>query len=277
MKNNFSSGDYLTISQAAKACSVSRATLLRLEADGFITPAQQEENGYRYYDSYNIYRILQILGLQDVGLSRKELPHELYGEQLDRTLEKMEQRLEELHRQVRSLRAQLTPGKHLSIRWTAFPSRCLYIRPVPPPLLFNKLYEGPGVFDRFFLDAAREGYPLAWNSSVCLVVWDPERLFHPTDGTPGPCSYGLLLREEIHDANTIILPSVRVLCTLWYGPYQGMQDAFQLLQKTLEKNGKTPCGPAQLLSIIGPHTGREIPSESYITEVCVPYEIWNKP
>lgn len=47
--------NYLTINQLAKVCSISRASLLRMEQDGILTPAYvNPDNGYRYYDSGSV-------------------------------------------------------------------------------------------------------------------------------------------------------------------------------------------------------------------------------
>ena len=49
------------ITEAARACSLSRSTLLRLEEKGLLTPAYTApDSGRRYYDNHNVARILQI-------------------------------------------------------------------------------------------------------------------------------------------------------------------------------------------------------------------------
>ncbi len=67
---------YLTISQLAKVCSTSRASLLRMEQDGLLTPAYTNpENGYRYYDSQNLVRVMRINSLQELGITHQEMKH----------------------------------------------------------------------------------------------------------------------------------------------------------------------------------------------------------
>ena len=52
---------FFQISEAARACGVSRSTLMRLEEKGLLTPAYiAPESGRRYYDNHNVARILQI-------------------------------------------------------------------------------------------------------------------------------------------------------------------------------------------------------------------------
>lgn len=57
------------ITEAARACSLSRSTLLRLEEKGLLTPAYTApDSGRRYYDNHNVARILQIEKMKAMGL-----------------------------------------------------------------------------------------------------------------------------------------------------------------------------------------------------------------
>ena len=63
-----------TANQLAHACSISRATILRLEADGLLSPVKREGTAeYRYYDCSSVMHVLQILSLQKMGFTRKEI------------------------------------------------------------------------------------------------------------------------------------------------------------------------------------------------------------
>ena len=53
--------DLFQITEAAHACGLSRSTLMRMEEKGLLTPAYiAPESGRRYYDNFNVARILQI-------------------------------------------------------------------------------------------------------------------------------------------------------------------------------------------------------------------------
>ena len=53
--------DLFQIAEAAHACGLSRSTLMRMEEKGLLTPAYiAPESGRRYYDNFNVARILQI-------------------------------------------------------------------------------------------------------------------------------------------------------------------------------------------------------------------------
>ena len=55
-------------------CGVSRATLLRYEEEGLLTPAKKDpDSGYRYYSCENLAEIISILQYQHLGFTKKEI------------------------------------------------------------------------------------------------------------------------------------------------------------------------------------------------------------
>ena len=62
------------ITEAARACGLSRSTLLRMEEKGLVTPAYTApDSGRRYYDNHNVARIMQIEKFKAMGLGSKEI------------------------------------------------------------------------------------------------------------------------------------------------------------------------------------------------------------
>ena len=94
------------ITEAAKACGISRSTLMRLEEKGLIKPIYiSKESGRRYYDNYNITRILEIEKFKSMGLSTEEII-EFYqsGGQISKILLPLEEKLSNLKRSVDELK-----------------------------------------------------------------------------------------------------------------------------------------------------------------------------
>ena len=90
------------ITEAAKACGISRSTLMRLEEKGLIKPAYiSKESGRRYYDNYNIARILEIEKFKNMGLSNEDII-DFYksGGQISKILSPLEEMLSNLQRSV---------------------------------------------------------------------------------------------------------------------------------------------------------------------------------
>ena len=66
--------DLFSISQTVRSTGVSRALLLKLEDAGFLVPKKKnDKTGYRYYDTFNIHKILEYKRLRFDGLSQSEV------------------------------------------------------------------------------------------------------------------------------------------------------------------------------------------------------------
>lgn len=62
------------ITEAARACGLSRSTLLRMEEKGLLTPAYiAPDSGRRYYDNHNVARIMQIEKFKSMGISNEQI------------------------------------------------------------------------------------------------------------------------------------------------------------------------------------------------------------
>ena len=53
--------DLFQITEAARACGVSRSTLMRMEESGLLKPAYvSKDSGRRYYDNFSVAHVLQV-------------------------------------------------------------------------------------------------------------------------------------------------------------------------------------------------------------------------
>ena len=60
---------FFQITEAARACGLSRSTLMRMEERGLLTPVfTAPDSGRRYYDNHNVARIMQIEKFKAMGL-----------------------------------------------------------------------------------------------------------------------------------------------------------------------------------------------------------------
>jgi DNA-binding transcriptional MerR regulator len=58
----------LTVSQLAKACSISRTSILYYEREGLLLPKNRSDNGYRWYGKTEIERLGRILSYRSFGV-----------------------------------------------------------------------------------------------------------------------------------------------------------------------------------------------------------------
>lgn len=63
----------LTVTQLAKACNVSRTTVLYYERAGLLLPASRSENGYRWYGDKEVNRLKAITSYRSFGLPIQDI------------------------------------------------------------------------------------------------------------------------------------------------------------------------------------------------------------
>lgn len=100
-------GDFmLTVTQLARQCGISRATILYYEREGLLTPASRSENGYRWYGDIEIERLKSIVSYRSYGI-----PVANIGNLLDRRkgmsqFQILRDHLNELGKEINLLRKQ---------------------------------------------------------------------------------------------------------------------------------------------------------------------------
>ncbi|MCX2455311.1 MerR family transcriptional regulator [Lacticaseibacillus nasuensis] len=94
----------LKISEMAKLANTTRRTLIFYDEQGVFQPVKKSASGYRYYDYSQVYELLTILGLRDVGLSLAQIKAIQAGSQ---------QSQPELQQALSKITGQLTQLQHI--------------------------------------------------------------------------------------------------------------------------------------------------------------------
>ncbi len=96
----------LTITKLAKACNVSRTTILYYEREGLLTPTLRAENGYRWYGKNELARLNDIIRFRSFGIPVAKIAPLLehnnevcQSEILKAQFEKLEQNILDLRKQ----------------------------------------------------------------------------------------------------------------------------------------------------------------------------------
>lgn len=117
------------IGQLARACDISRATLMRFEEDGLLTPAYiNEESGYRYYDSNNLAQVLNVLKFQKLGFTKKEIRTMDNPEKIDESIRKLHHQHMLLLRELEDLTARKDKPETIQIRAVNTLGGCFFFR-----------------------------------------------------------------------------------------------------------------------------------------------------
>lgn len=240
-----------TINQIAKLCSVSRATLIRMEEDGILQPAYKNpENGYRYYDSENAITVIHNLSLQRLGLTHKEIksytPESDYKGFLE-ILEKKRRHLEDL---ISEIRARLTAVDEFEIEEIiASPCTC-YTK-----TLHNIRYISviPGFVRETLVEAMNKGFVIDWRIPNCVMTDAEDFLEGRFNDRPHDFTACIPIgskKGHTHDENLVTFESTRSVSILLAGNTRNIMDACKRLGEYLKDNGLAPCGKGKFMGII---------------------------
>ena len=97
-------------------------------------------------------------------------------------------------------------------------------------------------------------------------------------GPPGSSQLALLyiahmpVHPEKAPADAMVLPGCRVLSALYYGDYNGLDEAWLALGREVKARGLTPADFPRALGIVAPYMGREIETRRYCSRLALPVE-----
>lgn len=259
--------DYFPIAMVAKACGISRSTILRLEEKGLLTPVYTSpESGRRYYDNHNISRILQIQHLHAMGLSTNEII-QYYKSNGDITggLSILQEKLSLLQRSIDelSIRAQKIPALETSI--IELPEYVCITKEhhgLYNSEKYNAMYE-------FYSEAIEKGYRLS-PEPLFIINKRTDYLDGYISSEPFDFITCIPLQKETATADAVTFPACTVLSVLIYGDYKLLNKAILLLGEEIKRLNLTPTDYQRTIGIVGPYTGTEISSDMYCTRLAVP-------
>lgn len=261
--------DLFTIGEVGKVCGVSSSTIRRLEERGLLTPAQvDEQSGYRYYDTYNINKILQIIAFQKMGLSYDDVL-EFYGSGGSSSgfLQRLEQRLSWLRSTVNEMRLWNDNKKHLS---------CELIE-IPDYVCYAKEFTG-----KSFDDEYRDMYELCtevFKKGYRMLATEPMFVINKNDDLS---IIGLGNKESVYECciplepdcaseETTVVPGGKALSILCYGDYKTITDPVTaLLTEKMKELGLKPNGYLRGLCLVAPYMGKEINPDKFVSRYILP-------
>ena len=258
---------FFQITEAARACGLSRSTLMRMEEKGLLTPAYiAPDSGRRYYDNFNVARILQVEKFKAMGLSNGEIAaYFAHGGDASQLLAALESRLRELERSINEMRLRAAETDAFSVQMMTLPAVTCCIRWCVGHT-FEERYDA--MYD-FYSQCIRKGYTL---SDEPLFTLSERRDY--LDGyigdTPYPFAVCVPVRPEKAPAEAKLLPECRALSVLYCGDYSGVDEAWLTLGREVKARGLTPAAPPRVLGIVAPYTGREIETRRYCSHLALP-------
>lgn len=266
---NTHASELYAITEAAHACGLSRSTLLRLEARGLLTPAYTSpDSGRRYYDNYNIARVLQIEALRAMGLSTEDIAaYFASGGDASAQLRVMEARLRELERSVEALRIRAAQDETIRVQIVSLPAVTCCTRRVTDVAEAEAM---AAMYD-FYGACVRRG---------CVIAHEPLfRVIERTDYLAGqlsaeaqpftlciPVPPGKAPKDAVH------FPACTALSVLYYGGAREQAEAWLTLGREAIERGVKIAGLPRAVDIVSSYTGQEIEQRRYCSRLVLPIE-----
>lgn len=267
-----------TINQIAKLCSVSRATLIRMEEDGILQPAYRNpENGYRYYDSENAITVIHNLSLQRLGLTHKEIKSYTPIGDNSGFLEILEKKRRHLEDLISEIRARLTAVNQFEIEEVR-PNACTCYTKT----LYNVRYISviPGFVRETLVEAMSKGYVIDWRIPNCVMTEAKDFLegrFYDRPHDFTACIPIGSTKGHMHDESIITFESARSVSILLAGDSRNIRDACIKLGDYLKDNGLVPCDKGKFMGIINEFPRYEDPENNHAARIVVPVCSCNEP
>lgn len=255
------------ISEAARACGVSRSTLMRMEEKGILKPAYvSKESGRRYYDNFNIAQIIQVEKFKSMGLSSKEIiRYYESGGQIEPLRAALEYKLYELQNGVEELQIRSAEPGTYSI------SEMI----IPEVVCFMSKSMGHTIKDKYeasfnaFAECVRKGYRLS--DEPLFTISDRSDYLSGHIGAEDYPLYSCIpLKEKTPEA--VVLPRCKVFSFLYYGSYDDIDEAWLTFGREINKRNLKPTGLPRVLGLVAPYTGKEIAQKRYCSRFVVPIE-----
>ena len=259
-----------TVKDVSRACGISRATLLRMEESGFLTPYQVDpDSGYRYYDTGNIAAIGQYQWLQKAGLSRVEIA-DLYLGRVDseQFLTEQRRKLEAMRRFVSEYELRHDRSKDHMISRQTLPETIYYCTEIGDASSFE---EGGMLGYLAHQRCIAQGYRLLGSEPMAAVRED----WSTWAGSSSDYGFTICIpvvpdSDWESDANLRRFPATEALSIIGFGGYSVIPKLWRRLLEEVEAQGLEPCGPQRVIALVAPYVGDHVRPDEYCSECVVP-------
>jgi len=247
--------------QLAKACGISRSTILRLEDEGFISPSFTEPStGKRYYSFSDAARVIQVMTLRNFGLE-KEIIHRFFDRQEDYQicLDVLQERLDNLTRIIRVVKIWQNANEDFhSVRKKIGSVRCYSKKSENNENLFEFLTDT-------FTEVINKGIEINIEKTPFLQI------FMQSETDVYEIYACIPVIEEIRN-NIIQIPSCKALSIQWRGNITNQSDILKQIQKEAQKQGISSMKEFRILAAYDEFTDRNLLNNIKGLQFIIPEE-----
>lgn len=257
-----------SIKEAARACGVSRSTLLRMEKDGFLTPYRVDPNtGYRYYDLQNVAAVGQYQRLQEAGLSRKEVA-DLYYERVDsqKFLETQRQKLCRMQRFLEGYELRHDRSQNFTVSYVTLPAVTCYCTEITA----SSPEEMATLSFLAHEKCVAEGYRMLGSEPLFGIPHEqfPRMEYDRTEHHSTLCIPVVPDSKSTHQLR--FFSATEALSILGIGEFSIVPNLWDRLWVELDARGLEASEPARFIALVAPYAGAHYRPEDYCYECVVP-------
>ena len=256
------------ITEVAKACGVSRSTLMRMEEKGLLKPTYvSPDSGRRYYDNFSVSHILQIGKLRSMGLTNDEIiKYYSDGGKISDILPSLEARLSNLQRGVEEFRLRSSEGGGEIVSEMILPEVYCMVKRCTGLTIQDKYNE----MFAFYGECVKNGYELS--DEPLFAIQERTDFMEGRIGTE-PYAFSVCVPVKDRTIKGVErLAACRVLSVLYYGDYGHSDENWLKLGKELKARNLKPAGYPRALGIVAPYTGKEMDASRYCSRLVIPIE-----
>lgn len=276
-----------TTNQLARACGISRATVLRLEERGLIKPrARYKAGASRMYDSHDVYQVSSLMALRHFGFDVDEI-RKFQENNYDYTVLKtaVASKIRELQYLLTSLDAYTDTSHHLTTGVTSAPGLMSYAEPVT---LTSDWSRNLRLFIPAIDQAIRQKFQLNWHFPPAIVLpkdYAPGRErsedipaavcipIEPGSTKPSQCEQAVSLNDLAalpEESFLALFDPTDYFYTSWRGSMGGFSEAFEVLEGSIDEHGRQRYGHMFIAQYAGEFFGKNIPEDSNYLRILQP-------
>lgn len=266
--------DLFSMKRTTQATGVSRAMLIRLENAGFITPhTVNHETGYRYYDTFNVHKVLEYKRLRLMGLSQADIfdycsaADDVKLKDILRTLRKQEMLLKQ---EIEFLSLRVEKTRQRSFSFYDYEAALCLIKEgdfVNPLDMMTFAYNGSvEIISRGLKPSATQHIMTLRYDTKTKKSGDPEKPFHIK--LCFPIERDIPKGADLTDIEEV--PACHTLSILSYG-LSNADESRDLLWQKIEELHLTPLSDEMRSeSILAPYVNMQATPDDYVSRFSVP-------
>ncbi len=260
----------LSIGIIAKSLGISESTIRRMEAAGLLTPAAKaESSNYRYYDSGNVSRIIEILMLKSFGVQYADM-REHFDHPGDYTLlyHSLLEKQQALNQQIDKLRLRLRADENNLITFIEYHDAYCYtyrVEVVPDLPVFAAIAQ------QMQLEAIRRKLPINYSLPIMIITECRDYRTFDEDQKQ-PLTFCMPLRKESDHKDIQLISGRKALSVHLSPPMNNFPELIQRINGLFHSRGLRQKGVMTVTYDVGSYMGQNIPIHSTVLHALIPYE-----